>query len=150
MLSHVTPRSAACQAPLSMDFSRQEYWSGLPFLSPYNFFKKHTYVTTSTNLSFTIFHLILPSTPEGRKGRKCLFLLIFSKQYIKNKVHILRVTWPEWNPGSLGPKSRTQVQDLSVILYCNPLLDTIQSKWNTCGLCSLEVWTQMASHDSGK
>ena len=24
----------ACQAPLSMDFSRQEYWSGLPFLSP--------------------------------------------------------------------------------------------------------------------
>ena len=23
-----------CQAPLSMDFSRQEYWSGLPFFSP--------------------------------------------------------------------------------------------------------------------
>ena len=24
----------ACQAPLSMEFSRQEYWSGLPCLSP--------------------------------------------------------------------------------------------------------------------
>ena len=24
----------ACQAPLSMGFSRQEYWSGLPFLTP--------------------------------------------------------------------------------------------------------------------
>ena len=24
----------ACQAPLSMEFSRQEYWSGLPFHSP--------------------------------------------------------------------------------------------------------------------
>ena len=24
----------ACQAPLSMRFSRQEYWSGLPFPSP--------------------------------------------------------------------------------------------------------------------
>ena len=24
----------ACQAPLSMEFSRQEYWSGLRFLSP--------------------------------------------------------------------------------------------------------------------
>ena len=23
-----------CQAPLSMGFSRQEYWSGLPFPSP--------------------------------------------------------------------------------------------------------------------
>ena len=24
----------ACQAPLSMEFSRPEYWSGLPFASP--------------------------------------------------------------------------------------------------------------------
>jgi len=24
----------ACQAPLSMGFSRQEYWNGLPFPSP--------------------------------------------------------------------------------------------------------------------
>ena len=30
----VTPWTVACQAPLSMGFSRQEYWSGLPFLSP--------------------------------------------------------------------------------------------------------------------
>ena len=30
----VTPWTAACQAPLSMGFSRQEYWSGLPFPSP--------------------------------------------------------------------------------------------------------------------
>ena len=29
---HLQP--IACQAPLSMWFSRQEYWSGLPFLSP--------------------------------------------------------------------------------------------------------------------
>ena len=31
-----TLRTAACQAPLSMGFSRQEYWSGLPFPSPGN------------------------------------------------------------------------------------------------------------------
>ena len=30
----VTPRTVACQAPLSMEFSRQENWSGLPFPSP--------------------------------------------------------------------------------------------------------------------
>ena len=29
-----TPWIVACQAPLSMGFSRQEYWSGLPFPSP--------------------------------------------------------------------------------------------------------------------
>ena len=26
--------TVACENPLSMEFSRQEYWSGLPFLSP--------------------------------------------------------------------------------------------------------------------
>ena len=40
-LSHAqlfaTPRTVAYQAPLSMGFSRQEYWSGLPFPSlPFN------------------------------------------------------------------------------------------------------------------
>ena len=28
------PWTIACQAPLSMEFSRQEYWRGLPFPSP--------------------------------------------------------------------------------------------------------------------
>ena len=30
----MTPWTIVLQAPLSMWFSRQEYWSGLPFLSP--------------------------------------------------------------------------------------------------------------------
>ena len=41
MLSHfnrvqlfATPWTVALQAPLSMESSRQEHWSGLPFLSP--------------------------------------------------------------------------------------------------------------------
>ena len=29
-----TPWTVACHAPLSMAFSRREYWSGLPFPSP--------------------------------------------------------------------------------------------------------------------
>ena len=34
-LSHVQLSwTVACQAPLSMRFPRQEYWSGLPFSSP--------------------------------------------------------------------------------------------------------------------
>ena len=37
-LSHVqgfeTPWTVASQAPLSMEFTRQEYWSGLPFATP--------------------------------------------------------------------------------------------------------------------
>ena len=34
VLPFVTPRIVAYQAPLSMGFSRQEYWSGLPIPSP--------------------------------------------------------------------------------------------------------------------
>ena len=38
MLSHVqlfaTPQTVACQTPLSMEFSRQEYWSGVLFPIP--------------------------------------------------------------------------------------------------------------------
>ena len=38
MLSHVrlfvTPWTVAHEAPLSMEFSRQEYWSGLPLQIP--------------------------------------------------------------------------------------------------------------------
>ena len=33
-LTLAIPWTVACQAPLSMGFSRQEYWSGLPLPSP--------------------------------------------------------------------------------------------------------------------
>ena len=41
MLSHVplfaTPWTVTCQAPLSLGFSRQEYWSGLTLRTPWDF-----------------------------------------------------------------------------------------------------------------
>ena len=35
-LTLATPWTVAHQAPLSLGFSRQEYWSGLPFPSPWD------------------------------------------------------------------------------------------------------------------
>ena len=59
-LSHATPRTGAHQAPLSVGFSRQEYWNGLPFLSPkttvlwYKVFKKHKdYLRSQKSVSDT-------------------------------------------------------------------------------------------------
>ena len=50
-LSHVriyaTPWTAAHQAPASMGFSRQEYWSGLPFPSPMHESEKWSEVAQS-------------------------------------------------------------------------------------------------------
>ena len=39
----MTPWTVACQAPLSIGFFRQEYWSGLPFPSP-KYMCKITYI----------------------------------------------------------------------------------------------------------
>ena len=44
----VTPWTAAYQAPLSMEFSRQEYWSGLPFPSPFPLLQKIKLKQTTT------------------------------------------------------------------------------------------------------
>ena len=51
----VTPWTAARQAPLSMEFSRQEYWSGLAFPSPIKV--KIKYVHTSLLSFYNIFYI---------------------------------------------------------------------------------------------
>ena len=43
----VTPQTAAHQAPPSLGFSRQEHWSGLPFLSPVHESEKWKWVAQS-------------------------------------------------------------------------------------------------------
>ena len=50
-LTLVTPMDPMwpCQAPLSMGFSRQEYWSGLLFPSPFFFFIILVYITFFVN-----------------------------------------------------------------------------------------------------
>ena len=59
-LSHVwlflTLWTVACQALLSMEFSRWEYWSGLPFLSPGDLPKPRnwTWVSCTAGRFFTI------------------------------------------------------------------------------------------------
>ena len=47
-----TPWTAAYQAPLSMGFSRQEYWSGVPLPSPHGYL----YYTIYTMPWLSIFH----------------------------------------------------------------------------------------------
>ena len=42
------PWTVAHQAPLSMGFFRQEYWSGLPFLSPTYIIYTHTHIYIRT------------------------------------------------------------------------------------------------------
>ena len=76
----VTPWTAAYQAPPSMGFSRQEYWSGLPLPSPiYNIYinkKSNSPVLSSVVLTALLFHIIL-----------CI---------IMQSICILFYIWPNW------------------------------------------------------
>ena len=60
-----TPRTIARQAPLSMGFSRQEYWSGLPFLL--NRFNK--------NFSLLFKNLYIDFSPKKINWQVCVFSL---------------------------------------------------------------------------
>ena len=57
----VTPWTVAHQAPLSIGFSRQEYWSGLPFPSPGDLPDPEIEPGSSTLQADT-----LPSEPPGK------------------------------------------------------------------------------------
>ena len=61
----VTPWTAACQAPLSMEFSRQEYWSGLPFPSPGDLPNPGTELPSPVSLSYTAGGFFTPE-PLGK------------------------------------------------------------------------------------
>ena len=59
------PWTVTCQAPLSVGFSRQEYWSGLPFLLPGDLPDPGIQITflTSPALTGGFFTTALPGEP---------------------------------------------------------------------------------------
>ena len=53
------PWTAAYQAPLSMEFSRQEYWSGLPLPSPRTLKSGMEYRATGLRTALGFLHAVL-------------------------------------------------------------------------------------------
>ena len=76
--SHVclfaTPWTVACQAPLSMGFSRQEYWSGLPCPSPGDLPDPGIEPASLVSLALQIDSL--PTEPPGKSKLRQYFHLI--------------------------------------------------------------------------
>ena len=68
--SFATPWTIACQAPLSMGFPRQEYWSGLPFPSPGDLPNPGI-----KPMSPTLADGFFTAEPRGKEESKQLFLL---------------------------------------------------------------------------
>ena len=65
MSDSVISWTVACQAPLSMGFPRQEYWSGLPFPSPGDLLSAGIKIPASPVLAG---EFVTPE-PPGRPGQ---------------------------------------------------------------------------------
>ena len=66
----VTPWTVAYQAPLSMGFSRQEYWSGLPFPSPGGIFPTQGSNPSPSHCRQTLYRLSHQGSPEKLKAKE--------------------------------------------------------------------------------
>ena len=98
-----TPRTVVCQAPLSMGFSRQEYWSGLPFpppgdpphpgiepLSPESSALAGSFFTTEP--PGKSYYLILPlKWLTAIKVTQALFLRNWGCKILRKKTNIVRL-----------------------------------------------------------
>ena len=73
----VTPETAAHQAPLSLGFSRQEHWSGLPFPSPMHESEKWKWSRSSFKCGSGTLRLF-QGNPWGQKH----FSNIFERHYL--------------------------------------------------------------------
>ena len=62
-----TTWTAACQTPLSMGFSRQEYWSGMPFPSP------GIFLTQGLNLCLLICSRFFTTEAAGKPLLLCMW-----------------------------------------------------------------------------
>ena len=73
--------TVACQAPLSMGFSRQEYWSGLPFPSPGDLPDPRIELASPVSPVLQINFLLLSHQGSpGMSGDSCLFSADFLKK----------------------------------------------------------------------
>ena len=72
----MTPWTVACQAPLAMEFSRQEYWSGLPFPPPRDLPNLGIEPTSfvSPALAGTFFTTVPPGKPKMSLAKLVFFI----------------------------------------------------------------------------
>ena len=61
----MTPWTVACQVPLSMGLSRQEYWGGLPFHSPGDLPDPEIELMSSALASGFFFITVPPGKPSA-------------------------------------------------------------------------------------
>ena len=82
-LTLATPRTIDFQAHLSMGFSRQEYWSGLPFPSPGDL--------PDSRIKLASPALQVDSSPLSHQGSPLLYILIHKRKIETIYFHLLGI-----------------------------------------------------------
>ena len=80
-----------CQAPLSTGFSRQEYWSGLPFPSPVETVRNFIFGGSKITADGDCSHEIKTHLALGRKVMNNLDSILKSRDItLPTKVHVVK------------------------------------------------------------
>ena len=86
MSDSLWPYGGACQAPLSMGFFRQEYWSGLPFSLPGNL--PSSGIKPTSPASLTLSSWFFTTEPPGKPQLNSQILLIVILQEVAISSHL--------------------------------------------------------------
>ena len=139
-----TSRTVACQAPLSVEFSRQEYWSGLPFPSPKDFpnsgvepISPAWQVDSLSHLGSPRGQLFLPSRQGARCSRHAVTLVWEGPPASMGaQVSVIATALPAWGGGP-----RTQAQATSRGCESRLCRDERRGAPGSWGGCDELVWT---------
>ena len=117
----------ACLAPLSMEFSRQEYWSRLPFASPWDLpdpgFKPGSLALQAD---------FLPSEPPGNstyESNQYSAHCRFSKMCIFSVIPCLLRHHAAWNVGLLRYDGESQREREKLPFLLQPLPWSVAQSW---------------------
>ena len=127
----VTPWAAAYQAPPSMGFSRQEYWSGVPLPSPHLLARKilldvHEHTHTPTHADFIHMWPVQSQKVPCSEGSHVCFNTLMSLSWILNDFTFERmlckkssVGWWNMSRGEWKIHMSPVLATLSVYRICN-------------------------------
>ena len=125
--SHVqlfaTPWTVACQAPLSKEFSRKEYWNGLPFPSPGDLSNPGIEPMSLMSPHWQVGSL--PLAPPGKPQMRMLLLLLshFSR---------VRLCATPWTAAHQAPPSLgfSRQEHWSGMPFPSPMHESEKWKWS--------------------
>ena len=129
--SFVTSCTVACQASLSMGFSRQEYWSGFPFPSPGHLLDPGIEQTSpSLQVDSFFFFLQVDSLPQSHHGILQFSSVQFSPSVVSGSLrpHELQYT----RPPCPSPTPRAYSNSCPLSQWCHPAISSSVVPSSSC------------------